>query len=39
MRDFGKVENEKIILNEYGQIVKKIWQEIPHHYKNVKLDE
>lgn len=36
---FGSIENEKVILNKYGNIVNTFWQEIPLHYKNVYLDE
>lgn len=36
---FGKIENEKMILNEYGDIVEKCWFDLPKHYKNCVLDE
>ncbi|MFH1837941.1 MAG: transposase [Candidatus Kuenenbacteria bacterium] len=36
---FGKIENEKIILNQYGEIAKKYWLEISNHFPNVILDE
>ncbi|PKL72573.1 hypothetical protein CVV26_00995 [Candidatus Kuenenbacteria bacterium HGW-Kuenenbacteria-1] len=36
---FGKIENEKMILNEYGKIVKKDWLEIPNHFPNIILDK
>ncbi|MBI4651259.1 transposase [Candidatus Desantisbacteria bacterium] len=36
---FGKIENEKTVLNEYGEIVFKCWIDLPEHYKNIKLDE
>jgi len=35
----GEVKNEKMILNDYGQIVLKYWQEIPRHYDDIELDE
>jgi REP element-mobilizing transposase RayT len=34
---FGKVENEKMTLNEYGKIIENIWVSLPLHH-NVKLD-
>lgn len=36
---FGKIKNGKMILNEFGIIVKKYWNEIPIHYPTVELDE
>ena len=36
---FGKMKNYKMVLNEYGEIAKKIWLEIPNHFPNVLLDE
>jgi len=36
---FGKIENEKMVLNEYGKFTKKCWLEIPNHFPNTKLDE
>lgn len=36
---FGHIVNDKIILNKYGKIVKKIWTEIPEHFQHVELDE
>lgn len=36
---FGKIKNEKMILNKLGEIVKKYWMEIPKHFKHVYLDE
>jgi REP-associated tyrosine transposase len=35
---FGKVEKEKVVLNKYGTLIHKIWQDIPSYYKNVGLD-
>ncbi len=35
---FGNIINGKMILNEYGEIVKNWWQEIPNHYSNGQLD-
>ncbi|MDD5213686.1 MAG: hypothetical protein PHG82_04650 [Candidatus Gracilibacteria bacterium] len=36
---FGEIIDEKMILNEYGLIVEKSWQEITKHYQNVIIDE
>lgn len=36
---FGQVENGRMLLNEYGKIVKKYWEAIPEHYNFVKLDQ
>ncbi len=36
---FGEIKNDKIILNEHGQIILKYWQEITSHYQNIFLDE
>ena len=36
---FGEVINGNMILNKYGQIIKNYWSEIPHHFKQIKLDE
>ena len=35
---FGKIVNNKMILNEYGNIVRNWWLEIPNKFKNVNLD-
>lgn len=36
---FGNIVDEKIDLNEGGEIVKKYWLSIPKHYPNVTLDD
>jgi len=36
---FGKIINKKMTLNEIGKIADNYWQEIPKHFKNVKLDK
>ena len=36
---FGEIANDKMILNDFGEIADKLWREIPNHNKNVKLDE
>lgn len=35
---FGKVENEKMILNELGKIADRNWGEIPLHFINIEID-
>ena len=36
---FGIVENNLMIMNQYGEIVNNAWLEITEHFQNVKLDE
>lgn len=36
---FREIIDWKMILNEYGEIVKKCWQEIIKHYQNIEIDE
>jgi len=36
---FGDIIDNKMILNNYGEIIKKYWLEIPKHFNNVELDE
>jgi len=35
---FGNIENDEMILNQCGKIVKNIWLEIPKHFQNIELD-
>ncbi len=35
----GEIVDKKVILNEFGEIVKEIWENIPKHFKNIILDE
>lgn len=35
---FGKIENEKMILNDLGMVVEKCWNNLPIHFINVELD-
>jgi putative transposase len=35
---FGEIKNGKIILNEYGEIVKNQWQWLEKQYEYIKLD-
>lgn len=36
---FGNIIDNKMNLNECGNIVKRYWLEIPEHFNNVELDE
>ena len=36
---FGNIDNQKIILNKYGEHTQKCWKDIPSHFPNVRLDE
>ncbi len=36
---FGNIGKNKMVLNEFGKIVKNYWREIPDHFPNVILDE
>ena len=36
---FGKIENEKIILNQFGKVVENCWNSIPNFYEDVEIDE
>ncbi len=36
---FGKIDIGEMILNEYGNIVKDTWYDLPNHNFNVELDE
>src|SRR5574344_829120 len=36
---FGNIGNEKMFLNDYGNIAEKFWVEIPNHFEYIKLDE
>ena len=36
---FGRNDNGKILLNEFGRIAEKNWAEIPEHFPKIKLDE
>jgi len=36
---FGLIKNEDININQYGQIVKNAWLQIPQHFENIKLDQ
>jgi putative transposase len=34
---FGKIENEEMILNDFGNIAAERWRAIPEHFPNVEL--
>jgi len=36
---FGNVQNQKMILNKYGEIANKFWLEIPKHYSSIDIDK
>ena len=36
---FGMVEENKVILNEYGHIVHDVWTKIPDHFTDVAIDD
>ncbi|ESA33787.1 crispr-associated integrase [Leptolyngbya sp. Heron Island J] len=35
---FGGIENRHMMLNQYGNAVTQIWQQVPHHFSNVEID-
>jgi len=35
---FGKIVNDKMVLNELGYIVQRCWYDLLNHYNNCKLD-
>ena len=35
---FGVVDNDRVILNRYGEIIQISWLALPEHYHNVELD-
>ncbi|OGI12325.1 MAG: hypothetical protein A2Y40_00865 [Candidatus Margulisbacteria bacterium GWF2_35_9] len=36
---FGEIKNDQMVLNEYGAIASHLWEEIPHHFRDITLDE
>ncbi len=36
---FGGIENEEMVLNDMGMMVKTIWDEIPPHYPGIEIGE
>ena len=39
LKIFGKIENNKMVLNQHGNIAYDCWNDLPNHHKNIKLDE
>jgi putative transposase len=35
---FGEIDNDKMMVNQYGEVVQISWNELPDHYNNVELD-
>lgn len=35
---FGKLDGDKVLLNQYGEIAEKRWRQIPEHFATVALD-
>ncbi len=36
---FGEIKTSQMVLSQYGKIAKYFWQEIPHHYDNIEIDQ
>ena len=36
---FGAILNERMVLNEIGQMVKNVWLDLPHRFSCIQLDE
>jgi len=36
---FGEIQNNKMVLNEWGEIVKFCWNDLPNHYPCIRMDE
>jgi len=39
LHHFGEIEKNCTVLNDYGTIVEKCWENIINHYQNIELDE
>ena len=35
---FGRIKNEQVVLNEIGKLARECWQDIPEHFRDLKLD-
>ncbi len=35
---FGEIQNEEMKVNDYGEIVRQTWLDLPQHYPNVQLN-
>jgi REP element-mobilizing transposase RayT len=36
---FGMIENQEMVLNEYGKMAENIWKEIKNQFEFVELDQ
>jgi hypothetical protein len=36
---FGEVQDDEMILNEYGKIMRKLWNDMPRRYRNAVIDQ
>jgi putative transposase len=36
---FGEIKDGEILLNAYGELVMKCWNDLPNHYHHARLDE
>jgi len=36
---FGKIENGKVVLSEFGRIIEGVWLELPNYHPQIKLGE
>ncbi len=36
---FGNIANGKMQLNDTGKTIERVWNELPNHYANIKLDQ
>lgn len=36
---FGSIINNKMVLNQYGDIANEAWKDLPNHHKNIQYDE
>ncbi|MDQ6953464.1 MAG: hypothetical protein Q9M15_08055 [Mariprofundaceae bacterium] len=36
---FGEIVNDNMVLNDAGNMIKKLWREISNHFKNTRLHE
>ena len=35
---FGRIKNERVVLNKIGKQVRECWRKIPEHFRDLKLD-
>ncbi|MBL1351727.1 MAG: transposase [Zetaproteobacteria bacterium] len=36
---FGEIVNDNMVFNDAGNMIEKLWREIPNHFKNTRLHE